>query len=61
MRSPFKFLDPFTLEDRDSFFGREKEVEQLYTMVNQNRLILVYGPVGHGQDQPGAVRPGQPV
>ena len=61
MRSPFKFLDPFTLEDRDSFFGREKEVEQSYAMANQYRLILVYGPVGHGQDQPGAVRPGQPV
>ena len=49
MQSPFKFLDSYTLEDKDNFFGREKEVEQLYTMVNQNRLILVYGQSGTGK------------
>jgi hypothetical protein len=49
MRSPFKFLDSFKSEDRNSFFGRDDEIEQLYTMVNQNRLILVYGQSGTGK------------
>ena len=37
LKSPFKFLDAFTLEDRDSFFGRDKEVATLYDFVNKNR------------------------
>jgi hypothetical protein len=27
MKSPFKFLDSYTKEDRDIFFGREREIE----------------------------------
>lgn len=49
MKSPFKFLDPFKPQDRKAFFGRDDEIEQLYTMVNQNRLILVYGQSGTGK------------
>ena len=49
MKSPFKFLDAFDLSDKDYFFGREKEVAELYKMVNQNRLILVYGQSGTGK------------
>ncbi|MEL6842607.1 MAG: ATP-binding protein, partial [Bacteroidota bacterium] len=49
MRSPFKFLDAYTREDRDQFFGREEETAQLYETVNQNRLVLVYGPSGTGK------------
>jgi hypothetical protein len=29
--SPFKFLDSYTREDRDIFFGREREIEELST------------------------------
>ena len=32
-KSPFKFLDSYTKEDRDIFFGREAEVEELYQKV----------------------------
>lgn len=49
MSSPFKFLDAYTREDRDQFFGREEETTQLYELVNQNRLVLVYGPSGTGK------------
>ena len=49
MNSPFKLLDAFTLEDKDSFFGRDQEIEALYNMVFQSRLILIYGRSGTGK------------
>ena len=49
VRSPFKFLDAYTREDRDLFFGREEEVEELYQFVQKNRIVLVYGPSGAGK------------
>ena len=30
MKSPFKFLDSFTKDDKEIFFGRDKETEELY-------------------------------
>ncbi len=49
MRSPFKFLDAFTLKDKDAFFGRDQEMEDLYTLVFKTPLILVYGLSGTGK------------
>lgn len=49
MKSPFKLLDAYTSEDRNVFWGREKETAELYSMVNRNRLILVYGQSGTGK------------
>jgi len=30
MKSPFKFLDSYTKDDREIFFGREGEKEELF-------------------------------
>ncbi|MCB9291560.1 MAG: SUMF1/EgtB/PvdO family nonheme iron enzyme [Lewinellaceae bacterium] len=49
MNSPFKFLDPFELADKDVFFGRDKEIDTLYRMVYQTNLALVYGYSGTGK------------
>ncbi len=46
---PFKFLDSYTLEDRDIFFGRDEEIEILYEMVFQTKILLVYGASGTGK------------
>ncbi len=46
---PFKFLDAYTHEDADIFFGREQEVDTLYEMVFQTDLLLVYGASGTGK------------
>jgi hypothetical protein len=48
-KSPFKFLDPYTREDEKIFFGRDNEIEQLYKMVFEAGLILVYGESGTGK------------
>jgi tetratricopeptide (TPR) repeat protein len=49
MKSPFKFLDAYTSDDRDVFFGRSTEIATLYDMVAKNRLILLYGQSGTGK------------
>ncbi len=49
MKSPFKFLSPFELTDKDVFFGRDREVDNLYRMTYQSNLILVYGYSGTGK------------
>ncbi len=49
MKSPFKFLDAFTLADKDVFFGREDETEALYSTVFKTPLALIYGLSGTGK------------
>ena len=48
-RTPFKFLDAFKLADRNAFFGRDKEVDTLYTLVFKTPLLLIYGMSGTGK------------
>ncbi len=49
MRSPFKFLDAYTVADKAVFFGRDAEKEALYDLVFRTPLILVYGLSGTGK------------
>ena len=46
---PFKFLDSYTAEDKDIFFGRDEEVRQLYEMIYQSDILLLYGASGTGK------------
>ncbi len=49
MKSPFKFLDAFEQGDKAIFFGRDAEIEQLYRLVFEANLVLVYGQSGTGK------------
>ncbi len=49
MKSPFKFLDSYTKDDRNIFFGRDREIEELYQRVFDSKLLLVYGVSGTGK------------
>lgn len=46
---PFKFLDPYTKEDKVFFFGRDEEINYLYEIVIQTNIVFVYGPSGSGK------------
>jgi hypothetical protein len=46
---PFKFLDSYTKEDKDIFFGRDEETTLLYEMLKQSDIVLVYGASGTGK------------
>jgi hypothetical protein len=48
-KSPYKFLDSYSREDRDLFFGRDKEIEELHSRVFENRILVVYGTSGTGK------------
>lgn len=47
--SPFKFLSSYTKNERDIYFGRDKEIEQLYRLVNRTKVLLLYGLSGTGK------------
>jgi hypothetical protein len=49
IKSPFKFLDSFTLADRDIFFGRDQEITELYRRAFESKILLVYGVSGTGK------------
>ncbi len=48
-QSPFKFLDSYTRDDREIFFGRERETEEIYHRVFESKILLVYGVSGTGK------------
>jgi hypothetical protein len=47
--SPFKFLDAYDQDDRDIFFGRKNETNNLYQALSGVKHLLVYGPSGVGK------------
>jgi len=49
MKSPFKFLDAYTREDREIFFGRDREIEEMYQKVFESKILLIYGISGTGK------------
>lgn len=49
MSSPFKFLDAYTKEDKDIFFGRSVDIKALFEKIHNGRLLLVYGASGTGK------------
>ena len=48
-KSPFKFLDSYSKEDRNIFFGRDKEIEELHSRVFESNILVVYGISGTGK------------
>ena len=48
-QSPFKCLDSYTIDDRDIFFGRDREIEELYRKVFESKILVVYGVSGTGK------------
>jgi len=48
-KSPFKFLDSYSREDRNVFFGRDKEIEELHSRVFESNILIVYGTSGTGK------------
>ena len=48
-RSPFKFLDAYGPEDRDIFFGRDFEIDELLWRLQRRRHVVLYGESGAGK------------
>jgi hypothetical protein len=48
-RSPYKFLDSYTFEDREFFYGRERETQTLVTDVISSRIVVLFARTGTGK------------
>jgi hypothetical protein len=46
---PYKFLDFYTEEDRNLFFGREREIDTLLSDIITSRLVLLFARTGTGK------------
>jgi len=46
---PFKFLDNYSKDDTEIFFGRNEEIDSLYEMIFQTDILLIYGASGTGK------------
>ena len=49
INSPFKFLDSYSKEDENIFFGREEEIEELYARVFRSKITVLFGASGTGK------------
>jgi len=49
LESPFKFLDSYSKDDKEIFFGRDFEIEELYNKVFHGKTLFVYGDSGTGK------------
>ena len=48
-KRPYKFLDYFTEQDTDIFFGREQEIYEICSKILNHRSFLIYGRSGVGK------------
>ena len=48
-RAPYKYLDYYTFEDADLFFGREFEVQRMVGEILTSRLLVLFSPSGSGK------------
>jgi WD40 repeat protein/energy-coupling factor transporter ATP-binding protein EcfA2 len=46
---PFKFLDSYTIDDKNIFFGRDNETDDIFRKLYSGKLLLVYGKSGTGK------------
>lgn len=47
--SPFKLFEPYGPNEKDTFYGRDEDVYALYYLLQQTRILLIYGPSGTGK------------
>jgi len=48
-KSPYKFLDSYTFDDRDLFYGRERETETLVSDIISSRIVVLFAKTGTGK------------
>ena len=49
IRTPYRYLDYYRLEDADLFFGRESEVQRMVGEILSTRLLVLFSPSGSGK------------
>ena len=47
--NPFIGFRPYKTSEKDIFFGKEKEVEKILSIIQKNKLVILTGPSGSGK------------
>lgn len=46
---PYRFLDHYTLEDAEIFYGREQDTQAVVNMIKEHQLSVLFGASGRGK------------
>lgn len=46
---PYKFLDSYSISDRDIFFGRDAVIEELVSNIPRHKILIINGRSGSGK------------
>src|SRR5271166_3821297 len=49
VKNPYPGLRPFEVEEYESFFGRDRQIDELLTRLRDHRFVAVVGPSGSGK------------
>jgi hypothetical protein len=49
LKARYPGVKPFTAEEKDLFFGREKDIEDLYRLIFIKQTVVLYGKSGYGK------------
>lgn len=49
LRNRYPGVKPFTVEERELFFGREKDISNLYDLLTIKQMVVLYGKSGYGK------------
>ncbi len=49
LKSPFQLFTAFSEQDRSKFFGRDKEIKELYNLLQETNVVVVQGVSGTGK------------
>ena len=48
---PFKFLDSYTIEDRNIFFGRDNEIEDIFRKLYDKKVDSAFSNIDRALDK----------
>lgn len=48
-KPPYKFLNAFEQDDKDIFFGRDREIKEFFAKLESGRITLLFGKSGVGK------------
>ncbi len=49
LRRRYPGVQPFKAEQKDLFFGRETDIKEMLRLIEQEKLLVLYGKSGYGK------------
>jgi len=49
VKNRYPGIKPYSIDDKDIFFGRDKEISELYTLLEDKNIVVMHGKSGYGK------------